>query len=141
MALDLTGVQRVVEGILDDQILITRDAGGRGDDVLDPNTGELHPQPPITLWTGAGAVVQLGQLALTTPVDGAVALLPPTTVYQAMLPLAAPALLPDDGLTVTGSTRPGGPRDPLIIGRRFRVADSSTGTFAVVRLVRLRVIS
>jgi hypothetical protein len=41
-------------------------------------------------------------------------------------------LLVDDVLSVSRSVR-----DPLLVGRRFRVADVGVGTYAVVRVLRL----
>lgn len=136
MGLDLSGVRRVAEAMLDDQLQVWRDTGGSSDDVLDVITGELRPAESDTelVWAGPGAIVPLGQPAITTPLDGSVALLPAVSSYQALLPLDAPRTRDDDVITVHGSTR-----DAQLVGRRFRVADASVGTFAVVRIVRLQV--
>ncbi|WP_406354264.1 DUF6093 family protein [Streptomyces sp. NBC_00658] len=137
MALDLSAVRRVVEGILDDQLEVRRDAGGRTDDVLDENTGELKSAEAddALVWAGPGAIVPLGQPAITAPLDGSVAALPAASAYQALLPLDAPQTRDDDVIAVRGSTR-----DAQLVGRRFRVADANVGTFAVVRIVRLQVV-
>lgn len=68
VALDLSGVRRVVEGLLDDELQLWRDADGASDDVLDEESGALKPggAAPVLLWTGAGAIVRPGQLTLTT---------------------------------------------------------------------------
>ncbi|MDQ0934106.1 DUF6093 family protein [Streptomyces turgidiscabies] len=136
MALDLSGVRRVVEGMLDDQLEVWRDLGGRTDDVLDENTGELKAAGAdgALVWAGSGAIVPLGQPAITVPLDSSVAVLPAATAYQALLPLDAPQILDDDVIVVRGS------RFTQLVGRRFRVADANVGTFAVVRVVRLQVV-
>lgn len=134
MALDLSGVRRVVEGLLDDELQLWRDAGGAADDVLDEQTGYLKPGEslPVRLWEGAGAIVRLGQLAVAPTLDSLVAPQPTSAAYQALLPLASPQAAVDDGLIVSQSVR-----DPQLAGRRFRVADVGVGTYAVVRVLRL----
>ncbi|MER7407904.1 DUF6093 family protein [Streptomyces sp. NPDC000070] len=52
----------------------------------------------------------------------------------------APELRPDDVIRVAGSVRPGGPRDPQLVGRSFRASDETVGTYSVVRIVRVKVI-
>ncbi|WP_039636725.1 DUF6093 family protein [Streptomyces sp. 769] len=143
MALDVEGARRVVGRILDDKLEVWRDSGGHADDLLDETTGALvRPTPDeVLVWDGLGAVMSLGRPAITKPVDGAVSVEPPTTDYQAVLPVGAPVLRPDDVIRVAGSVRPGGPRDPQLVGRRFRVSDESVGTFSVVRIVRVQVIN
>lgn len=142
MAFDVEGARRVVGHILDDQLEVWRDSAGRADDVLDETTGELvSPAPDEELvWEGLGAVTPLGRPAITKPVDGAVIVDPPTTDYQAVLPVDAPVLRRDDVIRVAGSVRPGGPRDPQLVGRRFRISDQAVGTYSVVRIVRIQVI-
>lgn len=142
MAFDVDGLRRVVGRILDDKLEAWRDSGGRADDVLDEATGKLVPPAPdeVLIWDGLGAVMPLGRPAITKPLDGSVAPEPPTTDYQAVLPVQAPELRPDDVIRVAGSVRPGGPRDPQLVGRRFRVSDKSVGTYSVVRIVRVQVI-
>ncbi|MFB6604229.1 DUF6093 family protein [Streptomyces noursei] len=142
MAIDLEGAQRVVGRLLDDKLEVWRDSGGRTDDMLDGETGRLVPPSPdeILIWDGLGAVMPLGRPATTTPLDGAVAVMPATTDYQAVLPVQAPALRPDDVIRVAGSVRPGGPRDAQLVGRRFRVSDQAVGTYTVVRITRVQVI-
>ena len=138
MALDLSGVRRVVERLLDDQLQLWRDADGSSGDDLDEETGELRPggQAAVPLWEGPGAIVRPGQLSPLPPVDGVVASLPAATAYQALLPLSAPLVMIDDVLSVSRSAR-----DEQLVGRRFRVAEVAVGTYAVVRVVRLEVIS
>lgn len=142
MACDVEGARRVVGRLLDDELEVWRDSAGRTDDALDENTGRLVPPAPdeTLVWDGLGAVLPLGRPALTPPLSGAVAVTPPTTDYQAVLPADAPGLRPDDVIRVAGSVRSGGPRDPLLLGRRFRVSDEVVGSYTVVRIVRVQVI-
>ncbi|MEU3973419.1 DUF6093 family protein [Streptomyces bacillaris] len=142
MAFDVDGARRVVGRILDDKLEVWRDSAGRTDDVLDEVTGRLVPPAPDEelVWDGLGAVMPLGRPAITKPVEGAVAVEPPMTGYQAVLPVDAPALRRDDVIRVAGSVRPGGPRDPQLVGRRFRFSDEAVGTYSVVRIARVQVI-
>ncbi|CAM5626548.1 hypothetical protein SAURM35S_07358 [Streptomyces aurantiogriseus] len=96
MALDLSGVRRIVEGLLDDELQLWRDADGDSGDELDEETGDLKPasEGSVPLWEGSGAVVRPGQLSVTPPLDGAVASLPAPTAYQGLLPLSAPQVMP-----------------------------------------------
>ncbi|MFI1563859.1 DUF6093 family protein [Streptomyces sp. NPDC020490] len=138
MALDLSGVRRVVEKLLDDELQLWRDADGDAGDELDEVTGALRPvgQARVLLWDGPGAIMRPGQLSTAPPLDGAVASFAAPTPYQALLPLSAPQAMVDDVLSVSRSVR-----DEQLVGRRFRVAEVAVGTHAVVRVVRLEVIS
>lgn len=143
MAIDVDGARRAVERFLDDELLIWRDSGGRSDDLLDESTGVLVARMPdaTLIWSGRGVVMPVGRASvLTPPVDGAAVVTPSRTDYQVVIPVTAPPLKPDDVVKVAGSARAAGPRDPQLIGRRFRVADATVGTFTVVRVVRLQVI-
>jgi Family of unknown function (DUF6093) len=142
VAFDVEGARRVIGRILDDQLEVWRDSGGRADDVLDQDTGQLvKPVPDMELvWDGLGALMPIGLPALTRPTDGAAAVVPPTTDYQAVLPVDAPSLRRDDVIRCAGSVRPGRPRDPHLVGRRFRVSAEHVGTYSVVRIVRVQVI-
>lgn len=137
MALDLSGVRRVVERLLDDELQLRRDTDGDSGDELDEETGELKPtgQASVLLWEGTGAIVRPGQLSVAPPLGGVAASLPAPTSYQALLPLSAPQVMVDDVLSVSRSVR-----DEQLVGRRFRVAEVAVGTYAVVRVVRLEVI-
>ncbi|MFE4535802.1 DUF6093 family protein [Streptomyces scopuliridis] len=142
MAFDVEGARRVVGRVLDDKLEVWRDSGGRVDDYLDEATGRLVSPAPdeVLVWDGLGAVLPLGRPAITKPLSGAVAQAPSTTDYQVVLPVQAPELRPDDVIRVAGSVRPGGPRDPQLVGRRFRVSDKNVGTYSVVRIIRVQVI-
>jgi hypothetical protein len=138
VALDLSGVQRTVEGLLVDSVEVWRDVRGERDDVLDEETGALGlgagPAGEL-IWQGTGAVVLSGLPATAPPVDGALAQLPSDTAYQGMLPLGAPLIRVDDLVVVVDSVR-----DAQLVGRRFRVAGVSSSSFAVVRVVRLELL-
>jgi hypothetical protein len=134
VALDLSGVRRIVEKLLDDELQLWRDLDGVVGDTLDDETGKLKPGPSTArlMWEGAGAIVRPGQLTVSLPLDSAIAPQSIATAYQAMLPLAAPQTAVDDVLRVSRSLR-----DPLLADRRFRVTDVGIGTFLVVRVLRL----
>ncbi|MCH0562148.1 DUF6093 family protein [Streptomyces sp. MUM 2J] len=138
MALDLSGVRRVVEGLLDDELQLWRDADGAAGDDLDEATGELRPDgaAPVLVWEGLGAITRPGQLVGVPPFGGAVAALPAPTAYQALLPLSLPAVQVDDVVRVSRSVR-----DAQLTDRRFRVTDIGVGTYAVVRVVQLKAVT
>lgn len=142
MGFDVEGVRRVVSRIAEDKLEVWRDSAGHADDVLDEATGKLVPPSPdvVLVWHGLGAIMSLGLPALTKPLDGATVRELPSTDYQAVLPVEAPEVRPDDLVRVAGSVRPGGPRDPQLVGRRFRVSDANVGSYTVVRIVRVQVI-
>ncbi|MER7047949.1 DUF6093 family protein [Streptomyces jumonjinensis] len=142
MAFDVDGARRVVGRILDDKLEVWRDSAGRTDDHLDEETGQLvRPAPDeVLIWNGLGAIMPFGRPAITTPLEGSLVQQPPTTDYQAVLPVDTPELRPDDVLRNAGSVRKGGPRDPQLVGRRFRISDANLGTYSVIRIVRVQVI-
>ncbi|AWK09590.1 hypothetical protein DDQ41_12410 [Streptomyces spongiicola] len=127
-----------MEGLLDDEVRLWRDSDGASGDELDEQTGELRPGSGAAalLWEGPGAIVRPGQLSSIPSLDGVVAPYPAQTAYQALLPLAAPLVMADDVLSVSRSAR-----DEQLVGRRFRVVEVAVGTYSVVRVVRLEVIS
>ncbi|MBC9717813.1 hypothetical protein H9Y04_35310 [Streptomyces sp. TRM66268-LWL] len=138
MGLDLSGVRRVVEGVLDDRVELWRDLQGEADDELNESTGELVPQAgtPRRYWDGLAAVTLTGQLPSNTQsLDGMWSAAPSKTAYLALLPLTAPQTRPDDFLVVASSNR-----DPQLTGRRFRVLEAATASYAVVRQVRLQIL-
>ncbi|MET9964728.1 DUF6093 family protein [Streptomyces sp. NPDC006356] len=137
MALDLSGVQRAVEGFLVDSLELWRDVRGEADDVLDEATGALGPGTGSDLvWEGPGAVLLSGVPAASPPLDGVVARLPSDTAYRGLLPLGAPRVLVDDVLTVVGSLRAS-----ELVGCHFRVTGVASNSFAVVRMVRLELLA
>lgn len=136
MALDLSGVRRVVERLLDDRLELWRDVDGASGDVLDEGTGELRPGGSVpVLWAGVGAIVRPGSLGVMPALDSLAAAGPASTAYQALLPLAAPSAAVDDVLVVSRTVR-----DPQLTGRRFRVAEVGLGTYTVVRVMRLELL-
>ncbi|MER6099155.1 DUF6093 family protein [Streptomyces sp. NPDC001728] len=134
MALDLSGVRRVVEGMLEDELELWRDSGGTSPPVLNEESGALvqREEGQVMVWAGPGAILRRGQLAGAPPLAGAVAALSTTTTYQALLPLAAPPVVKDDGLRVARSAR-----DVELERLRFRVADVDVGKFVVARVLLL----
>jgi hypothetical protein len=134
MVLDLSGVRRVVEKLLDDELQLWRDRDGGSGDELDDATGELRPGGQAELlWQGAGAILRPEQLPLGAPLSSSIAPVPEATAYQALLPMSAPPLRADDLLRVARSVR-----DDQLVGHRFRVGEVAVGTYAVVRVVRLQ---
>lgn len=137
--LDLTPVQRLVEDqFLDDLLTVT---GPDGKPVLDDETGEMVPNPGEHLWDGPGAVAAVGSgSALALFAEQQVPDLT-SAPYLALVPLDAAGSRPfgvNDVLTVSGTRLPGGPRDPQITGRRFRISQNPpVNTWAVVRVVAL----
>ncbi|GGL03344.1 DUF6093 family protein [Streptomyces flaveus] len=138
MALDLSGVRRVVERLLDDRLELWRDVDGVSGDVLDEGTGELKlgGSVPVLLWAGVGAIVRPGSLGVVPHLDSLAAAGPSSTAYQALLPLTAPSAAVDDVLVVSRTAR-----DPQLTGRRFRVVDVGLGTYTVVRVMRLELLA
>lgn len=120
-----------IERLLADTCTVERDAAGVGDDVLNEQTGQL--QRPAgdasALWAGP---------CLITPRDSSEQFIGPTETvlpergdYRLLLPLAAPATVAGDRVTVTTSVR-----DPQLTGRLFRVVEvGELSTFAVVRIL------
>ncbi|MDQ8707872.1 DUF6093 family protein [Streptomyces sp. LHD-70] len=137
MGLDLSCVQRVVEGMLDDRVELWRDLHGEADDALDESTGKLVPQAgtPQRCWEGLAAIVLSGQLANTRALDGMLAEAPSSTSYTGLLPLTAPRTRPGDVLVVVSSAR-----DSHLSGFRFRVGEASMASNTVVRRVRLQIL-
>jgi hypothetical protein len=138
VALDLLGVRRVVERLLDDRLELWRDVDGAAGDALDEETGELKPggSAPVLLWAGVGAIVRPGSLGVMPTLDSLAAAGPASTAYQALLPLTAPSAAVDDVLVVSRAAR-----DPQLTGRRFRVAEVGLGTYTVVRVMRLELLA
>lgn len=136
MALNLSGVQRTVEGFLTDSVQLWRDLRGESDDVLDEGSGVLQPGSAVeVVWEGVGAVVPSGMVASSSSLDGSVAQVNSDTAYHGLLPLSIPRVLVDDVLTVVESAR-----DGLLAGRRFRVTAVSSSSFAVVRVVGMQLL-
>lgn len=132
--LDLSAAVQAVERLMSDTVVVTRDAQGPGDDVLDESTGLLvRPDGDSTVvYTGpwlvtptAGAPAIVGALATTVPET--------TATYRALLPLTAPELQPGDVLTATSVLR-----DPQLVGRRFQVrTEPELSSLPVARIVGL----
>lgn len=134
MALDLSGMRRIVEKPLDDELQLWREKAGATGDELDEAAGQLEPSgaAPVLLWEDSGAIVRSGRLSVVPSLVAVVAAQSASTAYQALLPLTAPSAAVDDVLGVARSVR-----DPQLVGRRFRVTDIGVGTHVVVRVPRL----
>lgn len=133
--LDLSGVQRAVEGWLTDTLVLERDE--RTDAVLDDDTGLMAPAPPRLVWTGLGAVQVIGREQLDDPTTADVVRREGAT-HRALIPLAADvSAAPGDILTTTAQ----GPtsHDPDLVGTTFRVIETGGVTsFAVLRFLFLK---
>lgn len=140
--LDLSGIQAMLErDFLDDRVRIYPPTDGhllRG--TLNPETGRRDPAPPSPpVWEGVAAVVPAtGGALLGTPAIPDLVLPDMTNArYRCLLPLAVPEEVAKGYVVeVYGSVRRDGPRDPLIVGRRFILQDSlPVSTYAVVRVM------
>jgi hypothetical protein len=135
--LDLTGVQRTVEGWLVDDLAIARD-NGVSDDDLDPETLLITPNPDEAVWEGQGAVQPLtGDLSQSDP-DVARIIEETRARYRALLPLGVEtgARLYD---VLTVAAVHGKSADPRLAGRRFViVALGEPSSFAAVQFLYLR---
>jgi hypothetical protein len=133
VALDLSGAQTAMEGLLLDRGVVYDDIGGVDDLLLDEDTGELTADPDdadAQIWAGSVAVTANDGRSL--PGVDASKLPPVTGTHRGLLPMRAPALRKGNVLVMTRS------RDPQMLGRRFVVTGEATaGTFALLRAVGL----
>lgn len=139
MSLDLDPVRAMLEADFMDDLLRLSDTAGP--DVLDPDTLVLTPQVGATVWEQPGLVVPAGGRTEVPAVAEQNLPVPPEADYVAVVPLAAPMAAPQQVITVYGSRLPA-PRDPAIVGRRFRVVNvPNVSTFAVARIIWLESVS
>ncbi|MGW3950806.1 DUF6093 family protein [Streptomyces sp. NPDC004752] len=80
-------------------------------------------------------MVLSGLPTASAPLAGVVARMPSDRAYQGVLSLRTPRILVDDVLVVVDSVR-----DSQLVGCRFRVTGVASGSFAVVRMVRLELL-
>jgi hypothetical protein len=136
MALDLSGITRVVEDLIPwDTIRIATPSGGKP--VFDPATGQYVYPEGDTLYEGRGAVQTAGTAAEVVSVPGTnQGWLPETrSKYRLLTPLDAPVAEKDHIVTVL-SVHPGG--DLALLGRQWRAQDpGGVGTMGVVRVTAL----
>lgn len=133
MRLNLSGAQRVIEDLMLDECVITRDIEGTGDDIWDPDTGTYVPPPAdiesvysgpcmISNHGGGADQEQGGQYLRESP-------------YMVTLPLDAPQLIKKDKLVVTLSHR-----DPDLLGKEFSIDEPLYSTYAVSRRASMHMI-
>ena len=130
MLLDQTGIARFAERhLMPDRVKITR---GNGEDMLDPETGDLVPAPPLLVYADrAGLYAHQERIRGKGNGDGAwVEEVRPG--YRMLLPLAAPEVQEDDSVLVVEA------RDEQAVGRTYRVtALGEVSSFPVLRTVWL----
>lgn len=130
MPLDQTGIARFAERhLMPDQVKITRSSG---EDMLDPETGDLIPAPPLPVYADrAGLYAHQERIRGRRNGDGAwVEEVRPG--YRMLLPLTAPEAQEDDSVLVVEA------RDEQAVGRTYRVtALGEVSSFPVLRTVWL----
>jgi hypothetical protein len=141
--LDLSGIKRLVDSWLVDQVLITRD-NGEHDDVLDEETGQLTPTDAIGLYYGDGMVQSLAGFSEVPDPDVQRIVEATDADYRALIPLEvgiefvvgdAVRVMEQRGTTV----------DPKLTRRRFQIVDtggaSSWNVLQVLYLKQVDVVS
>ncbi|MEV0911058.1 hypothetical protein [Streptomyces hokutonensis] len=133
MALDLSGVRRIVEKPLDNEFQLWREAEGVSGDELDEATGQLKQSgaTPVILREGMGVIV-LG----TTYRRAASRRRCRSAAGVHCVSGAAAAHRAVDGRRRCAE-RARSVRDPQFVCRRFRATDIGVGTYAVARILRL----
>lgn len=136
MSLDLDPIRQMLEAdYMDDLVRLSEPPG---DDVLDADTLELVPAgdgPQV--WASPGMVVPIQNRRDIPSLADQDLPVPASVDYLAIVPVGLPLAEPEQVLTVYGSRLPE-PRDPHIIGKRFRVERvPQVGTFAVCRTIWL----
>ncbi|UQA93705.1 DUF6093 family protein [Streptomyces halobius] len=130
MPLDQTGIARFAERhLMPDRVKITR---GSGEDMLDPETGDLIPAPPLLVYADrAGLYAHQERIRGKGSHDGAwVEEVRPG--YRMLMPLCAPEVQEDDSVLVEEA------RDEQAVGRTYRVAAlGEVSSFPVLRTVWL----
>ena len=136
MALDLSGIASVVEGLIPwDTVRIAIPATGQP--VFDPVTGQYTYPEQETVYEGRGAVQVAGTAAEVVSIPGASQPWVPETrsKYRLLTPLAAPVAEKDYLVTVL-AVHPAG--DGALLGRQWRVQDpGGAGTMGVLRVTAL----
>lgn len=136
MSLDLDPVRQMLEAdFMDDLLRLTEPPG---DDVLDPDTLALVPAADgAQVWASPGMVVATGGRRDVLGLADQDLPVPANVDYVAIVPVALPMAEPEQIITVYGTRLPE-PRDPAIIGKRFRVERvPQVGTFQIVRTIWL----
>jgi hypothetical protein len=137
MALDLTGIAQVVEGLIPwDTVRIAVPAVGTP--VFDPATGQYTQPEAETVYEGPGAVQVAGTVGgvSSTPTANLPWTVETRSKYKLLTPLRAPIAEQDWLVTVVQVHQPGG--DMSLLGRQWRVQDPSYGgTLGVLRITTL----
>lgn len=140
---DLSVARVVVEALMDDTCVITRDEEKFSDDVLDPVTGRLTPPTPDTITvydsstTGAEGRALGGRCKVspqnTQPserLEGGAEV--NARMYNGSIPWDAPMPKIGDLLLIASSYR-----DPQLVGKTFKVQSVEVSTFLVSRRMQL----
>lgn len=121
--LDLSGVQKVIDGWLIDHLGITRNTDAQ-DGPLDESTGQITPTPTETVWDGYGAIQDLstsGGGRMDEDPNTVVVVRETGATHRALIRLDRPA--PDavvgDHLTVLEVNAPSASGD--LLGSRYRI--------------------
>jgi hypothetical protein len=109
--------------LLTDTVTVTRVSGAPGP--MDPETGEPSPAPTDTVYAGPGKVQTYEPYEATKTSAEHVYI---EQRYQLHLPITAPRVDVGDTVTVTASQT-----DPLLIGKKYRVAGEHAKTWATSR--------
>jgi hypothetical protein len=135
----LTRAQARVEKVFLDECIITFDAEGLDDDVLDEDTGDLvaPAEDSAPLYTGRCSVAPTNRVVDDVSLDADQhAAQRKDPHYEFLGPLAEVPKLPIGALVRITASR----RDPQLVDRVFRVADRpATSTFSVLRTASLEV--
>lgn len=141
MSLDLRFAEDLLDRLVyDDLVEIHAPTGGSIGGALDPDTGMIVPDTGTLLWAGAACIIAGGSSTVPLLLEQAGV---ETTEARAMCigPLGIPQVPAESTLTVVGSRRPGGPRDPEIIGATFRITEvPQVNTLAVYRRLYLEAV-
>jgi hypothetical protein len=133
MPINLEGIRRFVErDAMTDQILVTRDAGGKTNNIYDEDKMEYVPDPEHldTVYQGDAMVIPVTQGEAEQIMEGGQEI--GVLRYDLYVPLAAPELEKWDKVEVTLSGR-----DPDLSNQIFWVEDQVYSTFAVMRQSRI----
>jgi len=136
MALDLSGITKVVEALIPwDTVRISTPSGGPP--VFDTTTGQYTYPEAEPVYEGDGAVQSAGTPAEVVSIPGVNLPWVPETrsKYRLLTPLASPVAEKDMLVTVVQIHQGG---DLALLGRQWRVQDpGGAGTMSVVRVTAL----
>lgn len=137
--LDLSGVARLLDQWIVDEVEIAVDNGAAGA-TLDPATGKLTPAAPVVIYAGRGAVVPRDRAPQVADTDVQTIATETDGAYRLLLPLgAAPSAEPRAGMKVRVTEANGTTPDPLITQRRFEIVDlGEVSSFHVGRFLPLK---